>query len=98
VRAATTRLVDDSLATTRSIVFNPVVVPNPDRDEECDKEKDDVHDAQREARLEHSTGLVDMERQRIIETRTDFSERTKTKVETSCRGTEVRAIRMSDAS
>jgi len=71
--AATARLVDNSLA-TGLLVFNPVVVADPDGDEKCDEEEYDVHDSQREARLEHGAALVDVKRQRIIEIRTNFSE------------------------
>jgi len=51
-------LVDDSLAAAWLDVFSPVVVPDPECNEEGEEEENGVQNAEREARFQHSACLV----------------------------------------
>jgi len=92
-----TRLVDDSLLAARPVVFDLVVVTDPEGNKECDEEEYDVHDGQGEAGLEHGAGLVDMQSQWIIEISAHISERTQAQVDAATLVPEVCAIRVGDA-
>jgi len=58
------------------------MVADPESNEECKEEEDDIHNAEREARFEHGAVLVQVERVWVVRSSSHITKWTQVQVDT----------------